>query len=401
MIMVLAALLPIIAGPPVQTKANGLDDYLTATELSHQPPTTTWAKIDAGNNPDGLTLPGLPAKATRLQAAKWAAKNLTRIIDLIRSGNAKPIAETRKFTSVEDGGFDFGPPPLKVGGITRVVQAVSYAKIAEGATSEGLEIMLDGLECGDRVTKLGGSLDAIVGIGMTIPLRRTLAENLRRLSRSDLVRLTERKVKPLTAAEFLEDQSRELGSTIAQVLNVMLERKSDSPPKSDLEKTVAAYARRSPADQKAFVSAVKASTQRRIRALIPRYSVPPYQWPTGKVSLDRGESEADIVASDPTNELIEYFPGVLTMIYRNQTLEDLLKIHTKLEIYRWDHNRYPKTLTEAGIPEMDPGTGRPYIYRLDRNRFRLISEGRPETGEIDLLRRANLVGTPEPVPPLN
>jgi type II secretory pathway pseudopilin PulG len=50
-------------------------------------------------------------------------------------------------------------------------------------------------------------------------------------------------------------------------------------------------------------------------------------------------------------------------------------VRAQLELYKNDHGDYPASLSDAGVTELDPFTGGPFVYRVYPGDFTLYSVG--------------------------
>jgi len=65
----------------------------------------------------------------------------------------------------------------------------------------------------------------------------------------------------------------------------------------------------------------------------------------------------------------------------------LLRLHSEVILFRWNHNRLPRNVEELALPEgyaFDPVSKKPFVYEVKGKNYRLYSLGAKETGPIDL-----------------
>lgn len=380
---------------PHPTGRNGYEEYVKAAVLASHPDLQQWEQ-PAPQNPAGL-----PASSTRLERTQWVSIRMKSVFDLIRQGNAKPVAETRDVYNAST----LVPELSYFRRISRALSGAAYADFAAGRSSQGTERLLDNLVFGDNVSRTGTLISHLVGIAQMSIAFGAFEARLPQLSKPDCGRIVDTTTRlldrPAAYATVLETERKLTLSAFEDVLNGTEKWVSDSEF-GDLAHKLQG---KSPAERAEIRRLGTQLIEDYFGPALQAYKGPERQWPilgnpTPSKWLQGPKSNEAL-----TEALVESLTPSSSQggqaSLRSRTQLRLLRLHAWVLAYKWEHDKLPTRLEEAVPAEalIDPMNGEPFQYILNETGYRLVSTGRDGTGEV-ALRYQRPPEKPDPtVPP--
>ena len=369
---------------PKPTGSNGFEEYVRAAERIDTEEFRRWWR-EAGTD------------SRVLERNRWALDKYRPALELIRQGNAKPVSEPRA-TYTLDTGF---PEYASFRQVTRVMVAAAYAEFAAGESAAGTDRLLQALTMARNVGDVGFSFSNLSGVLQEREIFEAFEARLGQLSHRDCARIdaaaTELLRRPLGMARVFE--------TSMSLTRQSLERALDPAFKADPgEGLEVAITKLTLEERRRFRRSVEGIIQERYGPLIRIFRGPESEWPLSRAEAASGPENLE----DPEG-MAQAFVDMVAPAYLGSRLATvqartqlrLLRLHAKIRAYRWEHNRWPARLEDVIDDVTDPLSKKPFEYRVIEPGYRLVSLGRPETGEIALTVRDPAGSGTLPVPPLS
>lgn len=127
------------------------------------------------------------------------------------------------------------------------------------------------------------------------------------------------------------------------------------------------------------------------------FAGPEDQWTSagGVASVD-DQSDRD-VAGQIANLVLPTLSQLPAVAVKERIQLRLLRLHTLILAYRWEHGHLPKRLEDV-VPfeeTMDPASRQPFQYSIQDRTYRLSSAGALGTGPVELKYRQTFSATPD------
>lgn len=366
---------------PHPTGKNGYEEYVQAAVLASHPDLDRWEQ------PTPPFAPGLSSNTTRLQRSQWVQSRLKTAFELVRQGNAKPVAEPREI-------IDFGTPLPEIAYFRRISRALSsaaYADFAVGKTDLGTERLLDGLVFGENVSRTGTLLNHLIGISQMNMTFVAFESRLPQLSKPDCRRIIESTTALLgRPAAYVSVLGTERRLAIAAFDDIVSGKKKwlDASEYRGIAKELQ---ERSPSERAEVLRLGVQMIDDRFGPLFQAFKGPESGWPIEAVAsppieLSTPPTTPDALAEAIVDSLVPQSSQGAQASLRMRAQLRLLRLHAWVLAFRWEYDRLPARLAEA-VPEealIDPANGTPFEYIVTETGYRLVSAGRPGIGEISL-----------------
>ncbi len=305
------------------------------------------------------------------------------VLALIQSGNRKGGERIM----LGDGLLELFPEYAYFKSMAKLAMLVAHAEFAEGTTGKGAELCESIVRMSSAIKK-GPLIGYLVGTACDTIVYAEIERSLPRLKIPDLVRLE-------TVAELGLDIKSVQSSLRAEfgfmnhVLDQLFAAAKGQPPLSDAYRELledeASKAQieliRSLAPNEQ--TELRARLQRRITDYVDRLTAqiekPESQW---QAILPESQSELDMILDDT----LPLFEGTTWVVARTRTQARLLRLHARIQSYRWEDGQLPteSAITPASLWD-DPLTGKKFVYKpIGPDSYELYSEGVTQTGRIDL-----------------
>jgi hypothetical protein len=349
---------------PEPTGNNGAEEFLMAADLVHQSPALA---------------PAVASGATLAQKRVCLAdRDCARAMDLLRRGLRKPVQSPRAAIGVdtrypEAGSF------RQLGQLLEVEQ---YVLLADGRTPAAIDSLRDGMNFARAIQVAMPASVGFHGRKLTQSLLGAFAHHLDQLSAADCDHLVkvcrEWLAPPAPAAALLEVERQMDQEALARVRvkpDLLLQWwPNEVVGAGEPEAEIAATAQRDPAAFHAIIASAGEKVDRHFKHAIEQLGRP--AWQRESTSLPPDHSPAGRLAgclcyADNTDRFLDFFT-------EEQSLGRLLGCHAAIRRYRWEHDRLPTSLAEAGPGELaiDPFTGQPLRYTVRGREYDLSSAGR-------------------------
>jgi|GEM_PF-3781151 len=383
-----------LAGQSAQP--NGFDDYLRAIRVLEQRGVRDYLSSRFGTG-DGkpANLPGLSAGADRLSHARWAADRFRPAIELLREGNSKAWSDPRSAETLGDPAPEFNGYKQ----LAKVITDVAYAAYSRGDSARGTHTLLDGLVFSERI---GGSsvLGQLVGHACFLIVLNGFDRELSRLSQRDALQVIEVTTELLRDTSALPSAYAREEAFASRAALSSIDRPGYQEPQDFLDASTHSYYRAVDQHLSALTPAAKQTLRVNVRLRLRQlmhllqeaFRKDEAKWSDGFAELDAffprepnittPSGLADRIALD---HLPITAPVVNAALIRRAKVR-LLRLHARLRIYRWNHGRMPKDLSEVAAADEinDPLSGTRFLFEPRTEGYRLNSLGSKKTGEIDM-----------------
>lgn len=394
-----------IAFTMAQVPANGYDDYQLANADCKKPAFVAWLGYYQGRPQPDRPVPGLTAKSSKLEIYRWADKNLTKIVDLIKQGNQKPYRNPFD----PDKATDPMALPIRYWNLVYLLRACAYARFAAGDSNAGTDDLIASLTLSRRIGSQGTLIDVITSNGYIRVTLAQLAARLKGLSVANLSQIEQASTSQEDGsfASILRTDALHSWKVLDLGFDAVDTHPEANKPPSDPDaedlavfRVMQSYTAMQPANKKRFRARLRQAVLDRCEPYIQSYRVAEASWPLTLPPYENAASrgDEDTLADYVVSMSSEIYPQVATSTFYMRVQLRLLAIHARIERYRWTHHRYPSTLEECGVSDRDPCNNLTYRYALEGKGFRLISQGRKETGEISLTSRLRSSDDESPTP---
>lgn len=359
---------------PAPTGRNGFEEYVRAAERVDNAAFRQWQSQP------------LPDQ-TVLERSRWLLERYGSSVELLRQGNGKPVFEPRPR-------LDLAPrfPEYRsLRALSQAMTSAAYAEFAAGKTAEGTDRLLQTLRMGQNIAGIGTALAHSVGCVQSRATFDAFDARLNQLSREDCRKIdaevTGLLERPPGTAKIFEDA----GNWLRLAVDGIAANPKDA---MELEAPLGqAIAGLSPTDIPKFRQAVERAIADRYEPLIRAFRGPESQWlflPETPTAFRKG-GDIEEMAQAFVNELGASYRGSAVAGAQTRTQLRLLRLHARIRMFRWEHDRWPVRLDDASSDVFDPLAEERFEYRPTENGYVLLSRGRPETGPVTL-RSTNAPG---------
>ncbi len=400
------------------TGQNGYEDYLRAADLTDRPDYKAlgaWLnyrqfakanqdkKDEEGNLTDPPVPPGLSPSSSELEVRRARANFMEEALELVRAGNRKPVSDPRTHIDA----LTLFPELAKFKELAKGFVDLAYVRFADGKSAQGTDALIQTLEMGNGISH-GALLNVLVGIACDSLALAAFEAHLDQLSLADARRVetTCRRIlgrePAIVASMRLEKQfsMNMLGDSLrspAEFKKAMMIFDFGGEESTALQERVESF---SAQDLKRLANLTLVEIAAEFDRVINALSRPEASWTTSVQGPDRYEEA--LAQKDLKNITIEEMAMGLASIFhpissqaalaelRSRTQIRLLLLHAKIIEYRWQNAKVPEKLLDATDAKdvADPMSGEAFKYEAqERNRYRLFSVGRAETGDIELKYR--------------
>ena len=380
------------------TGQNGYEEYVVAASRVNDPAFL----VIADYNPDRPPIPaeiedsskrdlvqslsGMDLLATR----KELVRRYGRVLDLVKTGNTKPVFDPRGTITAAT----LYPELAPFKRLARLAAAKAYVDCAEGNTATGSQVLMEGLRFSYNLSG-ATSISWLVGIASSTILIVAAQDILPTLSVTDAKRLYETADAmlgaPVPLANAMRGEAQIMDSSVAAFLKnpdrypQLLG--ADDEGEVDPKEIAEAVRNLTPAQKTALERQVHARMATYGQALTSVFSLPEYRW------IENGP-DLDALSDDPNQTLrgllrltiIDPKP-LLVSTARWRTQVRLLGLHARILEFRWRKGRLPFTLSDLGNPRVsyDPLANQPFEFqRMGPVSYRLYSRGGLGLGEVEL-----------------
>jgi hypothetical protein len=366
----------VVANP---TGHNGYEDYVLAADVMVQPKVREAG--DAVNAPPPSLSP-LAAKRAWVAAAR-------RALELVRTGNSKPMFDPRRKVDAttlfpEFAGFKQ---------IARLFAAEARVRFADGDTAGATQSIVDCLTFAERFGHFC-EIGSLVGIACTAIILAEAESDLRVLSQRDAVTLAiaadSLLQRPTALLDGVRSEAALLASSVDQAIDDVSNRAPDPSEDPDADQTWAKYTAElrglSPSQRQALKGQVVAGLDSRLMGILATLSGPEQGWTEGEPADQAPTRLTDFIVQI----CLPVYGQAMNAAARSRTQLRLLRLHGAIISFLWEWHRLPKKLDElqnAAITE-NPVAGKPFHYQATgASSYELWSDGCGETGKIELKYR--------------
>ena len=330
---------------------------------------------------------------TRLDAQRALARNMGRIVQLIKQGNSKEVSYPRQMD------FNTLLPELSVFRfISRALVHTAEARLADGRPNEAMEILTQTVVFGDKISGAGPIIHNLVGRMIASQALQSVGKNVQYISspsshsivsvcnmlleqESPFVRSLQWEYSGIANSldDFLKDPLAILGSETEIRFVALLQNASENEI----------------ADAKREIDF---TLRQRFQARIMLLQSPEREWVNGSRQIDELATPTGPLAKAVFEYLIPRLGRVDLYAIGRRTLLRLFRATAAVMDFKWNHGYYPSSLLLLTDLEVvyDPLTGEPFEYERTDASFRLYSNGTEDTGRIDLFYSPPRSGTINP-----
>ena len=383
----------------------GLSAWQSADGKSKEFPTVTLGlRIDVFKPPtadESAKLTGQLKPNDFLTVCSMEAKEFGAALGWIQTGNGK---SSRIDLSAYDQERYMAAMMPYFNSLANLSLRTAYAKIAEGRTDQGAQILVDQLEFTDNLgrTGTGGMLTAL---GIEDQDFAFCQRYLGHLSNKDCFQLA-RAVKTLiarppavqdqfkSAERFWEARIGEYVQKMSPGISAAKDEGGDVLPGELNDISLAKAVQKLTSDQQQdLITKASAMADTAMKQYGTRFTGPERDWlsvaPENQLFKLGGVTRADDL---PQQVAYRNRPksGTLRLLLKRATTQRvrlrLLEVHTSILVYKWRNGRLPQSLDELrDVPIDDPLTGKTFQYLAHPDgSYDLASLGTADTGPIEL-----------------
>jgi hypothetical protein len=390
LVMLLAAFLAMQQGlfqrvVPHPTGKNGIEYYIRAAEIADTAECHAYLMWSPSSEATDETDPifrdvfvRLHGK-TPLEVHRLIYHKFGKVLDLIHLGNDLPASPIRDHVSLDT----IFPEYASDRTIARIAAASADAMLADGQSNGAERALLDILIMGSHIQHQT-LIANLVGISIQAIALNGINEHLDRFSEADW-----KQVGP-TIDRILAEPSQFAGilsteSELAlQGLNLAFKGEpNDLGLETGESQFLETLARKSAAEKDQLRREVADSLASQNRLVMHVLSGPEADWFDLPAPPDVTDADKFLQIVTPS------MAQALSANARMRTQLRLLKLHAAIQIYKWNWNALPDTLTQVAASSdiADPLSLVDFQYERQSTGYRLYSKGNSQLGEIEIRYR--------------
>lgn len=406
------------------TGKNGYEEYVAAAEIVESARFRAhyaflgWVDRRGRETPskDGSVEPapepplGLSRDSTILEARRSLSSEFSLIVDLIRAGNRKKVADPRAKV-------DFATSVPELAGfkaIARFVDVFAYARFADGNSASAVDALIECLRFSQHIRQ-STVIHGLVGNACQSIALASIDRHMAQLSARDAQRLAGAAREALAMPDpyariFASEHQLTRSETIAAFERPEKFAEAFISGEAEVAKARKILDSLTAEGRSTLRDGVLAQLAERYGEIERRFGLPEAEWLLG-LQLERPpdapepeemvDEEVEVSVSRPLETpgdlaalvLETYEPMIELMIVavaKSRTQLRLLRLHGLVLGYKWANGSLPAKLTDAARRQeiVDPFTSSGFQYEQSGpNTYRLFSVGFGETGPIELRYR--------------
>lgn len=310
------------------------------------------------------------AGLSKLEVERLLWAKFGRAMDLVEKGNQKPVIGPRPTI----GPSTLFPEMARFRSIARLAVAGSHVLLAQGNPRAASHQLINCLELSANIQKqilianlVGMAMEAIVTAAIDADLQRFSEADWRDID-SEIEKLQSRPspIKDVLAGEF-------------QMAETTLKELLANPTPEDLDSLVEGLGKQNSNQIQRVVQLVLDGLRRDHTALETALQGPETTWHFEPQRFGDKVVDGLLNAVEPT------YSGLISSTQKVYTQRRLLRLHARIQRYRWHTGNLPTKLEDITNDITDPLSGEAFVYIPGvRGNYELYSKGAGTLGRIDL-----------------
>ena len=367
---------------PRPTGLNGYEDYVRACDVLQDGDylkAEGWLNDLRKGGKSNLKLGKKQVEAqSYLEGQKLVVKNFSGVLDLIETGNSKPVTDPRTDYDV----VTTFPELSHFKSAAKLEAHAAYVSFAEGNTSQGVRRLLSEMMFAHNISP-GLIINRLVAVACESIGLAELERHLAQLSLADAREVDQFAVAelnmPPAGVNCLQSEQAMMLKALRSIQDVP---RLDVEQNADMEKQFASL---SNLEKKQLADQVASKMVQDFQQARDVLMGPESQWKTLMADKESPRPSlvqylSDTMGTGTICDALVRVEGIKRTQWR------LLHLNAKVLEYRWLNGDLPAALADCvdSKEAVDPLSGEPFVYKLQGKTYELFSVGFASMGEIRL-----------------